>query len=53
MVSGLADLKDASQQKQVEEHGVIDDAIRDGGREYNVFSVPVSAVFRHGSDHPL
>jgi len=42
MAAGMADMRQAQTQKQVAEHGVIDDAIRDQGRDYTVFSVPVS-----------
>jgi hypothetical protein len=42
--AGLADLREAAGQKVLREHGVIDDAIRDRGADYNVFSVPVSAA---------
>lgn len=41
----MADLQEASKQKQVSEHGVIDDAVRDQGKDYNVFSVPVGHLF--------
>ncbi|WVF71121.1 hypothetical protein IAT40_005918 [Kwoniella sp. CBS 6097] len=44
--SGMADLREASSQKMIDEHEVIDDAIRDQGRDYNVFSVPVGALFK-------
>jgi neutrophil factor 2 len=40
--SGMADLLEAQKEKQVPEHEVIDDAIRDTGRDYTVFSIPVS-----------
>lgn len=39
--AGMQDLREASTQKQVGEHAVIDDAVRDLGKDYNVFSVPV------------
>lgn len=42
--AGLQDMREASGQKQTPEHAVIDDAIRDKGVEYNVFSVPVSSL---------
>ncbi|EIW70575.1 hypothetical protein M231_04434 [Tremella mesenterica] len=44
--SGIQDMRDAASQKQSPEHGVIDDAIRDQGRDYNVFSVPVGVLFK-------
>lgn len=46
IAAGMADLREAQTQKLVAEHGVIDDAIRDEGRDYNVFSVPVSRSIR-------
>jgi hypothetical protein len=36
---GMAELQDATSQKATEEHGVIDEAIRDGGEGYTVFSI--------------
>ena len=44
VAAGMADLREAQTQTQVAEHEVIDDAIRDEGRDYNVFSVPVSLL---------
>ncbi|RSH89090.1 hypothetical protein EHS25_002756 [Saitozyma podzolica] len=44
--AGLADLSEAAGQKVLPEHGVIDDAIRDRGADYNVFSVPVGVLFK-------
>ena len=35
----MAELQDATNQKATEEHGVIDEAIRDGGEGYTVFSI--------------
>ncbi|KAK6909893.1 hypothetical protein I203_103919 [Kwoniella mangroviensis CBS 8507] len=46
MDSGISDLRDAQSQKMIKEHDVIDDAIRDGGSDYNVFSVPVGVLFK-------
>ncbi|WWC69852.1 uncharacterized protein I206_103795 [Kwoniella pini CBS 10737] len=43
---GLNDLNEARSQKVIKQHDVIDDAIRDQGREYNVFSVPVGILFK-------
>lgn len=39
--AGIGDLREAAGQKALPEHAVIDDAIRDRGADYNVFSVPV------------
>jgi hypothetical protein len=36
---GLADMEEARKLKVIEEHDVIDDAIRDGGEGYTVFSI--------------
>ena len=46
VAEGMADLREAQAQKQSPEHAVIDDAVRDQGKDYNVFSVPVGIVFR-------
>lgn len=43
---GLADLDAAQKQKCSAEHDVIDDAVREGGEGYTVFSIPVGIVFR-------
>jgi tetratricopeptide (TPR) repeat protein len=43
---GLVDMQDAKKDKMTEEHGVIDDAIRDRGEGYTVFSIPVGVLFR-------
>lgn len=40
--AGMQDLRQGQQEKVTSEHSVIDDAIRDQAREYNVFSVPVN-----------
>ena len=42
----MADLQTAQQAKVMPEHDVIDDAIRDKGEEYTVFSIPVGILFR-------
>lgn len=42
--NGLADMEKARIEKVTEEHAVIDDAIRDRGDGYTVFSI-VSAAF--------
>ncbi len=36
---GMAELEDATRQKATDEHSVIDEAIRDGGDGYTVFSI--------------
>jgi hypothetical protein len=36
---GMAELEDATRQKATDEHGVIDEAIRDRGEGYTVFSI--------------
>lgn len=36
---GIAELQDASNQKATEEHSVIDEALRDRGEGYTVFSI--------------
>ncbi|KAG7449742.1 NADPH oxidase regulator NoxR [Guyanagaster necrorhizus] len=43
---GLTDMKDASRDKVTDEHKVIDDAIRDRGDGYTVFSIPVGVLYR-------
>jgi len=43
---GMAELQDATNQKATEEHGVIDEAIRDRGEGYTVFSIPVGVLYR-------
>ena len=40
---GLADMEEARREKATDEHNVIDDAIRDRGEGYTVFSI-VSAI---------
>ena len=37
--AGMADLAEASADKVIEEHGVIDEAIQDRGEGYTVFSI--------------
>lgn len=37
--SGMQDLEEARRSKAIPEHDVIDDAIRDKGEEYTVFSI--------------
>ncbi|KAG1728355.1 hypothetical protein EDD22DRAFT_930256 [Suillus occidentalis] len=43
---GLAEMEDARNQKVIEEHDVIDDAIKDRGEGYTVFSIPVGVLYR-------
>lgn len=43
---GLAEMEDARNQKVTDEHNVIDDAIRDQGEGYTVFSIPVGVLYR-------
>jgi hypothetical protein len=55
MQEGMAELQDATNQKATEEHGVIDEAIRDRGEGYTVFSIvglfPVPGLY-HFVDRP-
>ncbi|KAF8317716.1 hypothetical protein DL93DRAFT_2055303, partial [Clavulina sp. PMI_390] len=44
--AGMQDMTEARNNKAVPEHDVIDDAIRDRGEEYTVFSIPVGILFR-------
>ncbi|ORY75060.1 hypothetical protein BCR35DRAFT_343551 [Leucosporidium creatinivorum] len=43
---GMTDLQAALQEKQTDEHSVIDEAIADRGDGYTVFSIPVGILFR-------
>lgn len=43
---GLAEMEDARNLKVTNEHDVIDDAIRDRGEGYTVFSIPVGVLYR-------
>ncbi|EIW80831.1 hypothetical protein CONPUDRAFT_82858 [Coniophora puteana RWD-64-598 SS2] len=43
---GLFDLREAAKEKVTDEHDVINEAIRDGGEGYTVFSIPVGVVYR-------
>ncbi|KAK0226330.1 NADPH oxidase regulator NoxR [Armillaria fumosa] len=43
---GLADMQEARRDKVTDEHNVIDDAIRDRGDGYTVFSIPVGVLYR-------
>ncbi|KAH8821545.1 hypothetical protein F5884DRAFT_92586 [Xylogone sp. PMI_703] len=44
--AGLQDFTFAVKEKVVEDHNVIDEAIRDGAEGYTVFSIPVGVVYR-------
>lgn len=44
--AGLGQMEAARQVKATEDHNVIDEAIRDQGRGYTVFSIPVGMVYR-------
>ncbi|KAI0180267.1 hypothetical protein GGR52DRAFT_235930 [Hypoxylon sp. FL1284] len=44
--NGLADLNYAVKEKVVEDHNVIDEAIREEAEGYTVFSIPVGVVYR-------
>lgn len=46
LTEGLAEMEDARNQKVTEEHDVIDDAIKDRGEGYTVFSIPVGVLYR-------
>ncbi|PFH53768.1 hypothetical protein AMATHDRAFT_54263 [Amanita thiersii Skay4041] len=43
---GMMTLEDARREKSIEDHNVIDEAIRDRGNGYTVFSIPVGVVYR-------
>ncbi|KAL4079327.1 hypothetical protein J3A83DRAFT_4456764 [Scleroderma citrinum] len=43
---GMNDLKQARNEKVTEEHDVINEAIRDRGERYTVFSIPVGILYR-------
>ncbi|KAF9453982.1 hypothetical protein P691DRAFT_718412 [Macrolepiota fuliginosa MF-IS2] len=43
---GLQDMQEASRDKAIDDHKVIDEAIRDRGEGYMVFSVPVGVLYR-------
>ncbi|KAF8331368.1 uncharacterized protein EI90DRAFT_3145613 [Cantharellus anzutake] len=45
-VEGMSDLQRASLEKAIPEHSVIDDAVRDKGADYTVFSIPVGILYR-------
>ncbi|KAI6148453.1 hypothetical protein BKA82DRAFT_992248 [Pisolithus tinctorius] len=42
----MNDLEQARKEKVTTEHDVIDDAIRDRGERYIVFSIPVGVLYR-------
>ncbi|KAF3926874.1 hypothetical protein ABW20_dc0104249 [Dactylellina cionopaga] len=44
--AGVQDWGYAVKEKQVDDHSVIDEAIRDGGEGYTVFSIPVGVLYR-------
>ncbi|RFU26893.1 hypothetical protein B7463_g9435, partial [Scytalidium lignicola] len=44
--AGMQDFTFAVKEKVVEDHNVIDDAIREGAEGYTVFSIPVGVVYR-------
>ncbi|KAI7863883.1 hypothetical protein BDF14DRAFT_1839500 [Spinellus fusiger] len=44
--AGLTDLYHAQKAKMTEEHDVIDQAVRDRGRGYSVFSIPPGILYR-------
>lgn len=44
--AGLQDLAYAAKEKMVEDHNVIDEAIREEAEGYTVFSIPVGVVYR-------
>ncbi|KAK4150545.1 hypothetical protein C8A00DRAFT_36850 [Chaetomidium leptoderma] len=46
MEAGMQDLQYAVKEKVVEDHNVIEDAIRDEAKGYTVFSIPVGVVYR-------
>ncbi|KAK4226095.1 PaNoxR NADPH oxidase activator encoded by the PaNoxR protein [Podospora fimiseda] len=46
MEAGMQDLEYAVKEKVVEDHNVIDEAIRDQAQGYTVFSIPVGVVYR-------
>ncbi|KAK0670650.1 PaNoxR NADPH oxidase activator encoded by the PaNoxR protein [Cercophora samala] len=46
MEAGMQDLQYAVKEKVVEDHNVINDAIRDEAKGYTVFSIPVGVVYR-------
>ncbi|KAG1716211.1 hypothetical protein ID866_951 [Astraeus odoratus] len=43
---GMNDLEQARREKVTKEHDVIDEAIRDRGERYTVFSIPVGVLYR-------
>ncbi|KAG6034072.1 hypothetical protein E4U41_006701 [Claviceps citrina] len=44
--AGMQDLSYASKEKIVEDHNVIDEAIREEAKDYTVFSIPVGVLYR-------
>jgi len=49
---GMTDLVAAQKEKMTHEHDVIDDAVRDQGEGYTVFSIPVGILYRP-SEHKV
>ena len=50
IAAGMLDLRRAEAEKSEPDHQVIDDCIRDHGRGYNVFSLPVRHPYVTGED---
>ncbi|KAF9049922.1 NADPH oxidase regulator NoxR [Panaeolus papilionaceus] len=46
VAAGLQDMEEARRDKATDEHSVIDDAIKDRGDGYTVFSIPVGILYR-------
>lgn len=46
MEPGMVDLEYAAKEKGIPDHDVIDDAIKEQGQDFTVFSIPVRKVFR-------
>ncbi|KAI0392306.1 hypothetical protein F5Y17DRAFT_467614 [Xylariaceae sp. FL0594] len=46
MEEGMADLEFAAKEKVIDEHNVIDDAIREEAVDYMVFSIPIGVIYR-------
>lgn len=44
--AGLTDLYHAQKSKMTEEHDIIDQAVRDRGRGYSVYSIPTGVLYR-------
>ncbi|KAI9571706.1 hypothetical protein HD554DRAFT_2168957 [Boletus coccyginus] len=50
--AGMVDMREASRIKVTDEHSVIDEAMRDRGEGYTVFSIPVGVLY-HPSQNKL